>query len=263
MCIADQLATSFITPFGAYCYQMMPFGIKNAGATFQRCMQRVFGELIDRIIEAYVDDIVVKSKKTRDLVPDLTEVFAKLRQHGVKLNPEKCVLGVPRGMLLGFVMSERGIEANLEKISDIMGMGLIKNMKGVQRVTGCLAALSRFIARLKEHSLPLYKLMKKSNHFTWTSEVQEALDSLKNVLKVLRYGLLRPLKSQCSYTSHRQPKWSVRCWWSSEKSLGGLKRCNDQCTSSARYSSLQDALLPNAEACIRDIDDQAQTQALF
>jgi hypothetical protein len=93
MCIANQLATSFITPFSAYCYQMMPFDLKNAGATFQRCMRCVFEELIGRIIEAYVDDIVVKSKRTGDLVPDLTEVFTKLQQHGVKLNPEKCVSG--------------------------------------------------------------------------------------------------------------------------------------------------------------------------
>jgi hypothetical protein len=83
----------------------MPFRLKNASATFQRCMRRVFGELIGCIIEAYIDDIVVKSRKTGDLVPDLTEVFANLRQHGVKLNPEKCVFGVPRGMLLGFVVS--------------------------------------------------------------------------------------------------------------------------------------------------------------
>jgi hypothetical protein len=146
-------------------------------------MRRVFGELIGRIIEAYIDDIVVKSKKTGDLVPDLTEVFAKLWQHEVKLNPEKCVFGVPRGMLLGFVVPERGIEANPDKISTIMDMGPIKNLKAVQRVIGCLAALSRFIARLGERSLPLYKLMKKSDHFTWTLEAQEALDSLKNILK--------------------------------------------------------------------------------
>jgi hypothetical protein len=133
-------------------------------------MRRVFRELIGRIIEAYVDDIVVKSKKTRDLVSDLTEVFAKLRQHGVKLNPEKCVFGVSGGMLLGFVGSERGIEANPDKISAIMDMGPIKNLKGVQHVTGCLAALSRFIARLRERSLPLYKLIKKFDHFTWTPE---------------------------------------------------------------------------------------------
>jgi hypothetical protein len=146
-------------------------------------MRRVFRELIGRIIEAYVDDIVVKSGKTGDLVPDLTEVFVKLRQHGVKLNLEKCVFGVPRGMLLGFVMSECGIKVNPEKISAIMDMEPIKNLKGVQRVTGCLAALSRFIARLGERNLPLYKLMKKSDHFSWTPEAQEALDSLKNMLK--------------------------------------------------------------------------------
>jgi hypothetical protein len=146
-------------------------------------MRRVFRELIGRIIEAYVDDIVVKLKKTRDLVLDLTEVFAKLQQHGVKLNPEKCVLEVPRGMLLGFLMSERGIEANPEKISAIMEKGPIKNLKGVEHITVCLAALSCFIARLGERSLPLYKLMKKSDHFTWTPEAQEALDSLKNLLK--------------------------------------------------------------------------------
>jgi hypothetical protein len=146
-------------------------------------MRCVFVELIGRIIEAYVDDIVVKSKKTGDLVPDLTEVFAKLRQHGVKLNPEKCIFGFPRGMLLSFAVSERGIEANPEKISAIMDMGPIKNLKGVQCATGSLAALSRFIARLGERKLPLYKLMKKSDHFTWTPDAQEALDSLKNMLK--------------------------------------------------------------------------------
>jgi hypothetical protein len=73
-------------------------------------MRRVFGELIGGVLEAYVEDILVKSTKTGDLVPDLTEVFAKLRQHGVKLNPEKCIFGVLRGMVLSFVMSERGIE---------------------------------------------------------------------------------------------------------------------------------------------------------
>jgi hypothetical protein len=139
--------------------------------------------LIGCIIEAYIDDIVIKSKKMGDLVPDLTEVFAKLRQHRVELNPVKCVFGVLRGMLLDFVVSERGIEANPEKISTIMDMGLIKNLKCVQRVTSCLVALSRFIARLGERSLPLYKLMKKSDHITWTLEAQEALDSLKNMLK--------------------------------------------------------------------------------
>jgi hypothetical protein len=86
-------------------------------------------------------------------------------------------------MLLAFLVSECGIEVNLEKISAIMDMGPIKNLKGVQRVTGCLAALSCFIVRLGERSLPLYKLMKKSDHFSWTPEAQDALDSLQKMLK--------------------------------------------------------------------------------
>jgi hypothetical protein len=107
-------------------------------------------------------------------------------------------------MLLGFVVSERSIEANPEKISAMTDMGPVKNLKGVQRVTGCLAALSRFLARLRERNLPLYKLMKKSDHFAWSPEAQEALDSLKEMLKSPPILTLRPLKIRCSYTSLRQ-----------------------------------------------------------
>ena len=113
-----------------------------------------------------MDDIVVKSKKTKHLVADLEETFARLRANGVKLNPEKCIFGVPRGMLLGFIISQRGIEANHEKINAITNMGPIQSLKGVQRVTGCLAALSRFISRLGERGLPLYRLLKKTDCFT-------------------------------------------------------------------------------------------------
>jgi hypothetical protein len=120
---SDQLATSFITPFGMYCYITMPFGLRNAGATYQRCMNHVFGEHIGRTVEAYVDDIVVKTRKASDLLSDLEVTFECLRAKGVKLNPEKCVFGVPRGMLLGFIVSERGIEANPEKIAAITNMG--------------------------------------------------------------------------------------------------------------------------------------------
>jgi hypothetical protein len=84
---SDQLATSFITPFGMYCYTTMPFGLRNAGATYQRCMNHVFGEHIGRTVEAYVDDIVVKTKKASDLLSDLETTFNCLRAKGVKLNP--------------------------------------------------------------------------------------------------------------------------------------------------------------------------------
>jgi ribonuclease HI len=179
---SDQLTTSFITPFGMYCYTTMPFGLRNAGATYQRCMNHVFGEHIGRTVEAYVDDIVVKTRKASDLLSDLETTFKCLRAKGVKLNPEKCVFGVPRGMLLGFIVSERGIEANPEKIAAITNMGPIKDLKGVQRVMGCLAALSRFISRLGEKGLPLYRLLRKAERFTWTPEAEEAFGNLKALL---------------------------------------------------------------------------------
>jgi hypothetical protein len=92
---SDQLVISFITPFGMYCYVTMPFGLKNAGATYQRCMLRVFGDLIGRTIEAYVDDIIFKSREANNLVTDLDAAFRCLKKKNIKLNPEKCVFGVP------------------------------------------------------------------------------------------------------------------------------------------------------------------------
>ena len=127
----DQLATSFITLFRSFCYVTMPFGLKNTRATYLRCMLKCFGDLIGYTIEAYVDNIVVKSKRADQVVADLEQTFVKLRANGIKLNLEKCVFGVPRGMLLCFIISERGIKANPEKISAIMRMGLIQNIKGV------------------------------------------------------------------------------------------------------------------------------------
>ena len=133
-------------------------------------MLKCFDHLIGEVVEAYVDDIVVKTQHASQLMHNLERAFERLCHHGVELNPEKCVFGVPKGMFLRFIVSERGIEANPKKIAAINRLGPIKNMKGVQRITGCLAALSRFISRLGERVLPMYKLLKKSDHFAWTDE---------------------------------------------------------------------------------------------
>jgi hypothetical protein len=111
-------------------------------------MQHVFGGHIGRTIEAYIDDIVVKTKKADDLVNDLR------------------VFGVPHGMLLGYIVSQRGIEPNPEKVTALDQMGPIRDLKGVQKVLGCLVALSCFISRLGEKGLPLYWLLKKHEHFS-------------------------------------------------------------------------------------------------
>ena len=114
----------------------MPFDLKNAGATYQHCMLKCFGDLIGRTVEAYVDYIVVKSKWADHLITDLEQTFAKLWANGIKLNPEKCVFGVLRGMLFGFIISERGIKANPEKISAITRMGPIQNIKAFNELQG-------------------------------------------------------------------------------------------------------------------------------
>ena len=112
MAESDQAATTFITPYGPFYFNTMPFGLKNAGATYQRMIQTCLEKLIDKTVEAYVDDVVVKTKHVDSLIDDLRLTFDNLQIYDIKLNPEKCVFGVPAGKLLGFIVSSRGIEAN-------------------------------------------------------------------------------------------------------------------------------------------------------
>nr|ABA94156.1 retrotransposon protein, putative, unclassified [Oryza sativa Japonica Group] len=118
----DEEKTAFITPIGTYCYTTMPFGLKNAGPTFQRTTRISLGSQIGRNVEAYVDDLVVKTRNQETLLSDLAETFESLRSARIKLNPDKCEFGVPAGKLLGFLVSARGIEANPEKIRAIERM---------------------------------------------------------------------------------------------------------------------------------------------
>jgi hypothetical protein len=108
----DQEKTAFITPFGTYCYTTMSFGLKNACATYQRANQACFKKQLNKNVEAYMDDVVVKTGNSSTLIDDLEETFASLHEYRWKLNPNKCVVGVPSGKLLGFIISQRGIEAN-------------------------------------------------------------------------------------------------------------------------------------------------------
>nr|AAV43881.1 putative polyprotein [Oryza sativa Japonica Group] len=179
---SDCLKTSFITPFGAYYYITMPFGLKNAGETYQRMIQRCFSTQIGRNVEAYVDDVVVKTKQKDDLITDLEETFASIRAFKMKLNPEKCIFGVPSGKLLGFMVSHRGIQANPEKISAILNMKPPSSQKDVQKLTGCMAALSRFVSRLGERGMPFFKLLMKTDNFQWGPEAQKAFEDFKKLL---------------------------------------------------------------------------------
>ncbi|KAK1652596.1 hypothetical protein QYE76_070401 [Lolium multiflorum] len=123
-------------------------------ATYQRTMQRCLKDQIGRNVHAYVDDIAVMTRKGSDLIGDLTETFENLRRYKMMLNPLKCVFGVPAGKLLGFIVSNRGIEVNPEKIKAILCIKRPTCLKDVQRLTGCVAAISRFVSRLGEKRYP-------------------------------------------------------------------------------------------------------------
>jgi hypothetical protein len=129
-----------------------------------------------------VDDVVVKTRNSDMLIADLEETFASLREYRWKLNSNKCVFGVPSGKLLSFIISHRGIEANPEKISAITSMKAPTCIKGVQKLTGCMAALNRFISKLGERGLPFFKLLKHQEKFARTPEADQALAQLKDFL---------------------------------------------------------------------------------
>ncbi|KAI5007614.1 hypothetical protein ZWY2020_054780 [Hordeum vulgare] len=129
-----------------------------------------------------MDDIVVRSNRKESLLEDLKETFDNMHVYQMRLNPTKCVFGVPVGRLLGFLVSERGIEANPEKIAAITSLGKLANVNQVQRMAGRIAALSRFISRLWEKAIPLYQLLKKTDRFVWTDEANDAFEALKQQL---------------------------------------------------------------------------------
>ena len=129
-----------------------------------------------------MDDIVVKTKDGATLVQDLEETFANLRKINLKLNPEKCVFGVPSSKLLGFFVSQHGIEANPDKIKAIEQIEAPKRIKDVRRLTGCVAAMSRFISKSAERALPFFKILKKAGPIEWTPEAEAALQDLKKYL---------------------------------------------------------------------------------
>ena len=176
----DQEKTAFIMSRGLFCYKAMPFGLKNTGATYQRLVNKMFHDQIGIYVEVYVDDMLVKSKENEDHITDLKETFQVLRSYNMKLNPGKCTFGVSSGKFLGFMVSQRGIEANSNKIVAILEMSPLKTVKEVQSLTGKAAALNRFVSRSTDKCLPFFKILRKA--FQWTEECQRAFEELKAYL---------------------------------------------------------------------------------
>ena len=158
----------------------MPFGLKNAGVINQRLVNHMFRPQIGRNVEVYVDDMLVKSQDEGNHLDDLQETFDTLRQYNMKLNPSKCAFGVSSGKFLGFMVSHRRIEANLDKIQAILNMEPLRNIKEVQSLTRRFAALNRFVSIATDKCLPFFKVLKKA--FKWTDECQKAFQDLKTYL---------------------------------------------------------------------------------
>jgi len=178
----DEEKTSFMTERSCYCYKVMLFGLKNAGATYQKLMDKVLAPMLGRNVQAYVDDMVVTSLEKSKHVADLEELFVTIARYKLKLNPEKCVFGVEAGKFLGFLLSERGIEANPEKCAAILAMRSPATVKEVQQLTGRMAALSRFVSVSGEKGHPYFQCLKRNNRFVWTKKCEEAFIKLKEYL---------------------------------------------------------------------------------
>lgn len=155
----DREKTAFITDHETYCYKVMPFGLKNAGATYQRLVNRMFSKQLGKTMEVYIDNMLVKSLKARDHVSHLEECFAQLNSHNMKLNPTKCRFAVASGEFLGYLVTYRGIEANPKQINALIEMASPKNKREVQRLTGRIAAFNRFISRSTDKCLPFYDVL--------------------------------------------------------------------------------------------------------
>nr|GEU29957.1 reverse transcriptase domain-containing protein [Tanacetum cinerariifolium] len=146
----DEEKTAFHTDEGVFCYTKMPFGLKNVGATYQRLVDTIFEGQIGRNLEAYVDDMVIKSKTEPEMIKDIEETLLTLKKVNMKLNPKKCSFRMEEGKFLGYIVTSEGIKANPKKAKAIVNMSSPTNQKQMQQLSGKLAALNRFLSGNEE-----------------------------------------------------------------------------------------------------------------
>jgi len=179
----DKKKTTFMTESGNYYYNVMPFGLRNAGATYQRMMNKAYDKaLLGDILEVYMDEMIVKSQQEINHATHLKRVFEQTRKYNMRRNPEKCTFGVQAGKFLGFYPTERGIEANPNKCQAFTKLPTPHSKKCIQTLNSMPTSLSRFVAKAAQHALPFFKLLQKETKFEWTNECENALKHLKQTL---------------------------------------------------------------------------------
>ena len=174
-----------MTPTGNYYYKVMPFGLKNVGSTYQRMITRMFEPQLSKSIKIYVDDMVVKSKVMFEHLGDLGSTFNILRKHKLCLNASKCSFVMGSGKFLGYMVTHRGIEVNPDQIKAINDLKPPRNAKEVQKLTGMIAALNRFISKSADRCRSFYLLINKWKGFKWTKDCVVAFQQLKEYLSRL------------------------------------------------------------------------------
>ena len=157
----------------------MPFGLKNAGATYQRAMMIIFHDFFHNLVECYVDDLIVKTKDRENHPHDLRRVFERLHMHQLKINPLKCAFGVTSGKFLGFVVCKDSIEIDPDKVKTIIQMPPPRNLRELRGLQGRLAYIRRFISNLSGRCQPFTRLLKKDTPFIWDQACQNAFESIK------------------------------------------------------------------------------------
>ena len=176
--LVDALKTAFKTPFGSYFYKVMHFGLKNVGATYQRTMTLIFGDMLHKQVEDYVDDRVVKEKNPFEHLLHLRQVFERCREHNLKMNPSKCAFGVSLGKFLGFLGHHRRIDLDLTKVEAITTPSPLTSLKKLRSFVGKVSYLRRFIPGLAEILKPLMEQTKKGVTFIWCDQFQKAFKKI-------------------------------------------------------------------------------------
>ncbi|KAK1646488.1 hypothetical protein QYE76_064293 [Lolium multiflorum] len=208
--------TAFRVPgsVGLFEYVVMTFGLKNAGATYQRAMNYIFHDLIGKLVEIYIDDVVVKSVATDGHLEDLRQVLDRTRKFGLRMNPKKCAFGVTAGQFLGFLVHERGIEIGLKSQEAVRTMKPPTTKKELQCLIGKINFVRRFISNLSGRIEPFMGLVKikPDEEFRWGAEQQQAFDDIKEYLTKPPV-LVPPRQDRPFYIYLSVADTSIASWW--------------------------------------------------
>ncbi|RVW30036.1 Retrovirus-related Pol polyprotein from transposon 17.6 [Vitis vinifera] len=180
--LEDQEKTTFTCPFGTFAYRRMPFGLCNAPATFQRCMLSIFSDMVEHIMEVFMDDITVYGDSYKECLLHLEVVLQRCIEKYLVLNWEKCHFMVQQGIALGHIISKNGIEVDKAKVELIVKLPPPTNVKGIRQFLGHVGFYRRFIKDFSKISKPLYELLVKDAKFVWDEKCQKSFEELKQFL---------------------------------------------------------------------------------